>query len=140
MQSGDLSNAPTFRYYVTAEVVFHKAEKSEESKTGWFSRMLNRKVAWTPNLRVLSHLWRWSSNIGARLELVFYGDLAEDAEFLWELLEKSAANPFSDWHEFESPRQVQSILPYRPDLMGVIDLPERSAMYGGRGLRLEDIR
>jgi len=140
VSGGDLGNAPTYRYYVAAELVFVKDERSEEPRTGWFSRMLRQKVMWTPDLRVLSHLWRWSSNLGVRLELVFYGDLAEDAVYLWNMLDKSAANPFTDWHAFEAPYKVQKILPYRPDLMGVIDLPERSAVYGGRGLCLENLR
>jgi hypothetical protein len=138
MQGNDLAASQTYRYYVAAEVVFRRAEETEQKKS-WFSSMLRQKVSWTPDLRVLSHLWRWSSNLGARLELVFYGDLADDAVFLWDLLESSAANPFNDWHAFESPRAVQDMLPFRPDLMGVIDLPERSAFYGGRGLRLENL-
>ena len=139
MQDGDLSNKPAFRYYVTAEVVFRKAEESEEKKT-WFSKMLRQKVSWTPDLRVTSHLWRWSQNLGARLELVFYGELADDAQFLWDLLEASASNPFNDWHVMESPKDVQNMLPYRPDLMGVIDIPQRMLVYGGRGLTMESLR
>ena len=139
MQGNDLANSQTYRYYVAAELVFRRAEESETTKKGWFSSMMRQKVSWTPDLMVTSMLWRWSSNLGARLELVFYGDLAEDAVFLWDLLEKSSANPFTDWHVFESPRVVRDSLPFRPDLMGIIDLPERSAMYGGRGLRLENL-
>lgn len=140
MKNGDLSNAPTYRYWVAAEVVFVKDEHSEEHKSGWFSKMIRQKVAWTPDLRVLSHLWRWSGALGARIELVFYGDMASDAVFLWDLLEKTAANPFNDWHVMESPTDVQKMLPFRPDLMGIIDLPERSAFYGGKGLRMENLR
>lgn len=139
MQSGDLSNAPTYRYWVTAEVCFHKDESEDAEKRGWFSNVFRKKVLLTPDMRVLSHLWRWSTRLGVRLELVFYGELAEDAVPMWDLLEKSAANPFSDWHAMESPKAVQKMLPFRPDLQGVIDLPERSAMYGGRGRRMEDL-
>jgi hypothetical protein len=139
MQGNDLANSQTYRYYVTAEVVFRRAEENEQTKR-WFSTMLRQKVSWTPDLRVVSHLWRWSSNLGCRLELVFYGDLASDANFLWDLLEKSASNPFNDWHAFESPKAVQDILPFRPDLMGIIDINERSAFYGSRGLRMDNLQ
>lgn len=139
MQGGDLSAAPTYRYWVTAEVVFHKAEESTETKH-WFSKMLRQKVSWTPDLRVMNQLWRWSSNLGCRMELVFYGDLADDAVFLWDLLEHSASNPFNDWHAIESPKSVQDTLAFRPDLVGIIDVPERRLMYGGRGLTMENLR
>lgn len=140
MKGGDLSNAPTYRYWVTAEVCFHKDESESSEKKGWFSNVFRQKVLLTPDLRVLSHLWRWSSRLGVRLELVFMGELAQDAIDMWDLLEKSAANPFNDWVAMESPQDIQKTLPFRPDIAGIIDLPERSAYYGGRGLRLENLQ
>lgn len=140
MQGGDLSSAPTYRFWVAAEVVFHKDESSETKKTGWFSSLLSTKVMWVPDLRVLSHLWRWSSSLGVRLELIFIGDLAADAVAMWDLLDHSGANPFNDWHVMESPKAIQEVLPFRPDIAGVIDMPERSAFYGGRGRRLEQLQ
>ena len=139
MQNGDLSNAPTYRYWVASEVCFHKDESESTEKKGWFSNVFRQKVLLTPDMRVLSHLWRWSGSLGVRLELIFYGELAADAVDMWDLLEKSAANPFNDWHVMESPLTVQKMLPFRPDLMGIIDIPERSAMYGGKGLRMEQL-
>ena len=139
MQGGDLSAQPTYRYWVAAELCFIKDESSSQEKKGWFSQLFRERVMLVPDLRVLSHLWRWSNKLGVRLELIFFGDLAADAVSMWDLLEKSAANPFNDWHAMEGPTDVQKILPFRPDIAGVIDLPERSAFYGGRGLRLEQL-
>lgn len=140
MQGGDLSAAPTYRYWVAAEVCFVKDESESTEKTGWFSKMFSQRVMLVPDMRVLSTLWRWSNRLGVRLELVFFSELAADAVMMWDLLEKSAANPFNDWLAMESPKNVQTMLPFRPDVAGVIDIPERSAFYGGRGLRMEQIR
>ena len=139
MQGGDLSAAPTYRYWVGAELCFVKDESETKEKTGWFSQMFRQRVMLVPDLAVLSHLWRWSSRLGVRLEIVFFGELAADAVVMWDLLEKASANPFSDWIVMESPTDVQKALPFRPDIAGVIDLPERSAFYGGKGLRMEHI-
>jgi hypothetical protein len=78
--------------------------------------------------------------MGVRLELVFLGDLVLDAPELWDLLEAGAANAFNDWHCFERVDQVVAALPYRPDLLGVIDVPSRAAVYGGRGMTVGSLR
>lgn len=139
MQGGDLSNAVTPRYWVVADTVFTH-DTNVSTRKHWWSSHTTTKHVWMPDMGVLSHLWRWSSSLGVRLELVFIGDLASDAVHLWDMLEKSAANPFSDWHIFESTHGITKALPYRPDLKGVIDIPQRSSYYGGKGLQLENMR
>ena len=140
MQDGDLSNDLTRRYFVVADVVFFRDSTASTHRSGWFTRTAYQRDLWAPDLRVLSMLWQWSNTLGVRLELVFYTDRPSDAGGMWALLEKSAANPFMDWHTFTSPDEVQDLLPYRPDVLGVIDLPQRILMYGGRGLQLENLR
>ena len=140
MKDGDLSAAPTARYFVVADVVLRRSVDHSSARTGLFSRTTTERVVLVPDLAVLSTLWRWSSAVGARLELVFYGTRTTDAGTTWDLLERSAANPFSDWHVFDSPQEVQDLLPYRPDLLGIVDVPQRTAVYGGRGLTVENLR
>jgi hypothetical protein len=140
MKGNDLSAEPTRRYWVMAEVVFLREETTDTKKTGWFSTKTTSRVTMVPDLRVLSLLWRWSGSLGVRLEIIFAGDLAVDATSMWETLERSAANPFSDWNVAENLTWILNTLPYRPDLMGIIDVPERSAMYGGRGLTIANIQ
>jgi hypothetical protein len=137
VKGGDLDNAPTLRYFVTAEVVFRKVEQDETKKQGWLRTMFSKRVVWVPDLGVLSWLWRWSSAQGVRLELVFAGEMVQDAVVLWKMLEEGAANPFADMQLFEDADAVAALIPYRPDLLGVIDLPDRSARYGGRGMTME---
>lgn len=137
MKDNDLSAAPTHRYWVLSDVVFAKVESSEVRKAGWFRKTETIHTAHMPDLRAMSELWRWSSRYGVRLELIFVGE--DDAPALWESLVK-AANPFSDFIEFENINDVVGLMDYRPDLLGVIDVPERSAYYGGRGLTMQELR
>jgi hypothetical protein len=134
VKDNDLSASLTYRYWVLAEVVFRSDETTTTSKTGWFKSLRTSRITVMPDLMTLSMLWQFSVSSGARMELVFIGDYARDAVSLWEMLEKSAANPFYDWHAMEDTNKILEVLPYRPDLLGIIDLPERSARYGGKGL------
>jgi hypothetical protein len=142
VRGNDLDNQPTPRYYVMADVVFEKREYTEEATTGrWVKRTKKRTVVtWIPNLRALSELWNFSERLGVRLELVFVEGLFKDGPELWELLDVGAANPFNDWHAFENVNKIITLIPYRPDLKGVIDLPDRAGLWGGKGLTLGSLR
>lgn len=135
MQGNDLSNEPTRRYWVLSEVVL--LEQEIESEKRWFRT--KTRVLQIPDPAALSELWRFSVAHGVRMELVFAGEAASDAVPVWDALDKMS-NPFSDWLGFESISAVAKAIPYRPDLMGVIDVPGRSAVYGGKGLTLGSLR
>lgn len=140
MMGNDLSSAPTRRCLVLSEVVLHREEREETSKLGWFKTMFSSRVTWIPDLANLSKLWRWSSQQGMRLELVFVGDeMVKEAPHLWDMLDKGSANPFSDWVPYEYHTKLAEDLPYRPDILWIIDIPPRTRMYGGRGVALEHL-
>lgn len=140
MKGNDLSADPTRRYLVLSDAVFQKITKLEKNKQG-FLKVLNwKKVTWMPDLAALAQLWQFSSKHGVRLELVFVGQDAREAPGLWDMLDKGSANPFSDWVGYEEHTDISRSLAYRPDILGVVDLPERVSMYGGRGTLLEGLR
>jgi hypothetical protein len=142
MKDNDLDNSPAYRYWVMAEVVFDRRESKETVVEGRWRKTEHERtlVTWVPILRALSELWNFSDRYGVRMELVFTDGMVLDGPELWTLLDSSAANPFNDYHVVENLEHVVRDLPYRPDLRGVIDLPTRTAYYGGMGLRLEDLR
>ena len=140
MKGGDLDNQPQYRYWVLAEVCFDRDEQTEESKRGWLKTMFSHRVIWTPDPAAMSELWRFSHEYGVRMELVFVGDMAKDATYLWDSIEKQAANPFSDYHVIESIDKVVKQVPYRPDILGYIDLPSRYMAYGGKGAVIGALR
>lgn len=138
MMGNDLSNSPTPRYWVLSEAVFTTHEVKTEKKR-FFRPSVVTEVLTVPDRAVLSKLWRWSSTSGVRVELVFVGRDATSAPELWDVLEKEASNPFNDWLAMENYSEILSAIPYRPDLLGVVDIPKRSALYGGRGLTVADL-
>jgi hypothetical protein len=137
MQDNDLSSAPTRRIWVLSDVVLDITEEEVEERR-WFRYTSQTKRIVGPDLGALSRLWRWSSSVGLRLELIFVSE--PSAPEVMDMLDRGAANPFSDYHVFEFRKDVANVLPYRPDIAGVIDSPEYTAMYGGRGLLLEVVR
>ena len=137
MKGNDLSSEPTRRCYVVSDVVLHKHETEETSKTGWLKTMFKSRVVWVPDLAILSKLWRFSSNNGIRMELVFLGEMVKEAPSLWDMLEKGSANPFWDWVPYESRMALANDLPYRPDILWIIDLPGSTSAYGGKGSTME---
>ena len=53
-----------------------------------------------------------------------------------EDLNNLGPNPFNYARGYMFPEELVSELPWRPDLKGVIDLPDRALMYGSRYLDL----
>lgn len=138
MKDNDLSASLTHRYYVLSDVVFRSEETTVTTKK-MFSKSTTTQMVIVPDMAVLSLLWRFSERMGVRMELVFVGDHAVGAPGLWDMLERTAANPFSDWHAMEDYNRILRDLPYRPDLLGVIALPIDSARFGGRGLTIANL-
>lgn len=139
MKDNDLSAAPTPRYYVLSDVVFRMKETTVVKR-----KMLRTSTSteWvvSPDMAVLSLLWRFSEKMGVRMELIFVGERAvEMAPGLWEMLDETAANPFNDWQAMENYHGILRDLPYRPDILGVIALPTDSAHFGGRGLTIANL-
>lgn len=137
MKDNDLGNSLTYRYLVLADVVLVRDANSEETRS-WFKVRSRSRETWTPNLRALSRLWRFAEAQSARMELIFTDE--EDPEMLWRMLDQGGANPFSDHVVMHERSRILEMLPYRPDVMGVIDTPENALRYGGKGLTLEALR
>jgi hypothetical protein len=140
MQGGNLDNTPSYRYWVMADSVLLRDEQDEETKRGWFKTMFSKRIIWTPDQAALSELWRFSHTHAAKMELVFVGDMAKDATYLWDSIDRHAANPFGDWHVFESLDKVVQVVPYRPDILGYIALPSQVGFFGGKGLTVRSMR
>lgn len=72
-----------------------------------------------------------------KVELIHIG---EEQEGILELLDRSAASPFSDVVSFPTLEAVADHLAYRPDVMFVVDVDDRALRWGSRGLRVLDVR
>lgn len=136
MQNGDISNESSPRIIVVVDVVT-KSEVEEPNRL-LITKKSKRKILSLDNL-ALSHLWNVSSKYGLSVELAgFESELwtQEHLDSLMERLENRGGNPFNYAQVYANIDDFISELPYRNNLRGVVDLRERVARYGSRGVEL----
>lgn len=145
MQGGDISNLSTPRTWVLEDVVLSREPMMavDPPKRSWW----RRKAPVSPQEAVVvqqgpvSLLWRYSqrwSESGMKIELVHIGTDERAAEIL-DLLDRSSASPFSDVIVFVSLEELVDHLPYRPDVMHLVDVDDRFMRWGSRGITLRDL-
>lgn len=138
MKGGDISNVSSPQVIVTTDVII----KLIGEETGvLFLKKTEYKLG---DIQVLeaNKLWQVSSNYGLSLELAGFADQGWTEELLdkaFEKLERRVVNPFNYHQLYESVDELVGLIPYRPNLKGVIDLPERVARYGSAGVEIGNI-
>lgn len=142
MQNGDISNLATPRMWVVEDVVLTREDVLVQARKHWWSR---RRVSEASEAVVvqpapMSLLWRfaqrWETS-GMRLELLHVG---QEQEGVMDLLDKFSANPFADVLTFPTFEAIADHLAYRPDVMFVVDVPDRALRWGSRGLNVMEVR
>lgn len=129
MKNGDLSNVVQPRLMVTLDVVATVSE-GKVSKT---SRLLRRTdavpytVTW--DWAVLTELFSWGWSRGVNIELAVIESGVNPAQ-LEDELDARGTNPFSWISTYATVEDLVNDLPWRNDLYGVLDTPERSGRYG----------
>lgn len=138
MKNGDISNVSSPQVIATTNVVI----KLVEEETG---RLFNRKTSYkigNVELLAANRLWILANNYGISLELAGFEDEGWTEDLLdkaFEKLERRVVNPFNYWQLYESVDELVTMLPYRPNLKGVIDIPDRVARYGSAGVELANL-
>jgi Holliday junction resolvase-like predicted endonuclease len=138
MKNGDISNVSSPQLIVTADVVVKLVE--EETR-----RLLAKKVSYKVgdiDLLATNKLWLLSNNYGLSLELAGFESENWTEELLeksFEKLERRVVNPFNYWQLYENVEELVGLLPYRPNLKGIVDKPDRVARYGSAGIELANI-
>jgi hypothetical protein len=138
MIGGDISNETPPRLIVTIDVV---AKSELEEGKGFLNRSLQR-VKIVPNNLALSHLWNVSDKFGLSVELAaFESELwtQKDLDAFMDRLDRRGANPFNYAELYNDIEDFVADMPYRPNLKGVVDLPERVMRYGSYGIELQNI-
>jgi len=138
MKHGDISNVSSPQAIVTTDVVVKL--KEEESR----KLLIKKTVLKVGELEVLSlnKLWRVSSDYGLSLELAGFEEEGWTEELLeqaFEKFERRVVNPFNYWQLYENRNEVVGLLPYRPNLKAVIDVPDKVARYGSAGVEIGNI-
>lgn len=126
MLKGDISNDMPKRVLVNLEPLIIK---DMVVTTGRF-----RKKKTIARLRydkfLLNKLFMYSTRNNLNLELIAFDMDDDQLELIYNEIEAAGLNPFRFWNTYKSPRKLASDLPYRPEVMGVIDIEENRLTYG----------
>lgn len=130
MRNGDISNELPKRILVT-EDVFLIVELVPKKFLKIFTLS---KASQKVRKDILSYLYLYTTKQGITLELVSFSMNEEDLNIFAEDLDKMGTNPFRYFSSYGSLKDIVKELPYRPEVIGVIDIPTRTAQYGHWGL------
>lgn len=130
MENGDISNALPLRVLVTADVIIDTYDEKKRSRLG-FSRV-KKRVEY--NRLVLSHLYMVTVRRGWTMELVSFTHSEKELADVVLYLDKFGTNPFRYATAYKNIEKLVDELPYRPEVIGVIDMPTRLLRYGRWGL------
>lgn len=87
----------------------------------------------------LNRIWQFGARHDVSLDLFAHGVSQAELDTLVSGMEAAYANPFRWAVAYPTIRQMVAELPYRPEVIGVIDLPERALRYGSHYLDLTRI-
>lgn len=82
---------------------------------------------------LLNKFYVYTTRAGVTLELISFTYKLKELEVLFNEIDRAGTNPFRYFNYYSSPRKLAADLPYRPEVVGVID-PEHQLMYGRWGL------
>lgn len=133
MQYGDISNDIPQRIIVTTDV-FVMIETEKLPKKYKIFNQSRKKVSFKKE--VLSQLFLWAVQTPYVVELASFDLDQEDLQKVLDTLDKYGTNPFRYCVAYESLDFLVKQLPYRPEILGVIDRPDRLMRYGHWGMDL----
>lgn len=133
MQGGDISNVIPGRIIVTYDYVTVDAPQPK--------RLLGVVVGTTHVRQIssatLSLLSRLTAKVDARLELAVFDADDDEADKVLAEIDKRSWQPFNYARGYNSPLELVSDLPYRPEVLGVIDVADRMPAYGSYGISMD---
>jgi len=133
MYKGDISNEIPMRVLVTTDL-FIDTQISDVKEKKLFKTKITRKTHAQVRADLLSRLWLYNDRTPYTLECVSYTFDAEQMIKLEEQLDVAGTNPFRYFTSYSSMDQLIKTLPYRPEVLGVIDKPDRLLRYGHWGM------
>lgn len=88
---------------------------------------------------VLSRLFNFQDKTGYTLELVSFDKTQKQLDKIVLEIDTYGTNPFRYHKSYKSLKQLVEELPYRPEVLGVLDLPARILAYGHWGMDYSQI-
>lgn len=130
MLKGDISNELPKRVIVVVDTFIDIDVKVKKK----FKVIPVTKKTETFNRSTLSKLYVFAQRVGYTLELVSFSHTEDQLEQLVNKLDKKGTNPFRYFTSYEAIDHLIQELPYRPEVVGVLDLPTRLLRYGHWGM------
>jgi hypothetical protein len=130
MKNGDISNELPKRIIVVSDVFL----QTELKVTKRFKILPVVKTDTNVNRQTLSQLYIYTTRKGVTLELASF---EMNEEYLGEFMDKldnMGTNPFRYYSSYESVNHLVAELPYRPEVVGVLDIQSRQLRYGHWGI------
>lgn len=127
MRGGDISNKVPLRVAVTLDCILDK--KPSVKKVLGIPVFSEESVY---NRQQLSFFWRFAEKFSYTLELVGFGYSQKEMDDVLEDLDNLGTNPFNYAIAYPVISDLVAELPYRPELMGVVDIPSRGLRYGSK--------
>jgi len=135
LQNGDISNALPRRFLVHLDVI--TTSTPEVKKKFKIIPQITYNVKY--DMGALSRFYLYASRVGDTLELISTDRSEEAIQEIIDYLDKVGTNPFRYATAYESIEHLVAELPYRPEVVGVVDVPNRLLMYGHWGLSFNDL-
>ena len=130
MRYGDLSNQMPRRLLVHLDLFLIKKPRVEKK----FRLFPQVKYDLDYDRLFLNKLYLFTTQAEITLELVSFEHNDEELLLIYNELDRVGTNPFRYHSVFKSAEDLVSKLPYRPEVIGVLDIDERKLMYGHWGL------
>jgi hypothetical protein len=126
MQGGDLSNEIPKRSLVTVDTFISRMPRIK--KVLGLIPIADEEVSY--DRIMLQRFWYFAAKHGRVLELAGIGYTKKEIDSVMDDLDNLGTNPFNYASVYESPSDLVRLLPYRPEVMSVIDIPSRALRYG----------
>ena len=136
MQKGDISNELPRRILVTTDIIMDVEIN------------VKKKLLIIPTVKIdkkfrrdaLSYLYVFTTRAGFTLELVSFDSDEDSLSETMDMLDRMGTNPFRYYTAYESDKHLLSELPYRPEVVGVVDVDSRLLRYGHWGRTFADLQ
>lgn len=126
MYKGDISNDISRRVLVVVDPLLIK--EVEEKRRLLFIKERTEKIYYDKFL--LNKLYLYSMRSDINLELISFEHNDKELELIFNEMDRTGINPFRYWQTYKSPSKLAKDLPFRPEVIGVIDIAERRLTYG----------
>jgi hypothetical protein len=135
LKNGDISNELPRRIIVVSDI-FLTVELKVEKKLKFFPvPKVDKKI----RREILSFLYLYTTKNGVTLELASFELDQDELSKTVDVLDSMGTNPFRYFSAYDSVDHLVAELPYRPEVVGVLDTPNRLLRYGHWGLDIQSL-